>query len=87
MTAVAVNSFDIDWTLKIVSVLTRAEPSSIDTAEALDPQRLVPVDERDGKARYALLCHQLRDTCLVPRDDGRGRVGRDRPGHGVKWTD
>ena len=64
MTAVAVNSFDIDWTLKIVSAVTGAEPPPSTLAEALDPQRPVPVDEGDGQAGDALLGHQLPGSVL-----------------------
>jgi hypothetical protein len=56
---------------------------SVDMAEALDPQRPVPVDEGDGKPRDALLCHQLRDTRSVCCDDACSRVGRDCPGLSV----
>ena len=87
MTAVAVNSFDIDWTLKIVSAVTGAEPPPIEMAEALDPQRPVRIDKGDGKAGYTLLCHQLRDTCSVGRDDRCSRVGRDRPRRRVERPD
>ena len=86
MTAVAVNSFDIDWTLKIVSAVTGSRAASIEMAEALDPQRPVRVDEGDGKTGYTLLCHQLRDTCSVGCDHGRSWVGRDRRQRGVERT-
>ena len=78
MTAVAVNGFDIDWTLKIVSAFTgrgacpssRPNPASHGT---------VAVDEGDGKSRDVLLGHQLRDALSILCDDRCSRVVRDDP--------
>jgi hypothetical protein len=77
MTAVAVNSFDIDSTPKIVSAFTGAEPPVVEAAEPREPYGAVLVDERESEARDALLGHQLRDALSIPRDDRCGRVVRD----------
>ena len=53
MTAVAVNNFDIDWTLKIVSTVTGVPPVVSGGAETLLPQHPVAVDERDGQPGIA----------------------------------
>ncbi len=73
--------------LKIVSAVTGAEPPPSTIAEALDPQRPVPIDKSDGKAGDTLLRHQLRDTSSIGRDDRCRRVGRDRLRRRVERTD
>jgi hypothetical protein len=52
----------------------RSAALAIPVAEALDPQRPIAIDERDGQTRYSLLGHELRDPLSVPGDDGRRHV-------------
>lgn len=53
----------------------RSAALALPVAEALDPQRPIAIDERDGQPRYSLLGHELRDPLSEPGDDGRRRAG------------
>ena len=83
ITAVAVKTFDIDWTLKIVSTVTGVPPVAVRGAEPLLPHHLVAVDQGQGQAGDVLLGHQLGDPGPVARDDRGDAValgGRRRDG-------
>jgi hypothetical protein len=87
---VAVNAFDIDWTLKMVSTVTGLRPSLLVEPNPLLPHHTVAVDQRQGQAGDVLLGHELGNPGLVARDDrgdavalagprrDRGRTARRR---------
>ena len=74
MTAVAVKFFDIDWTLKIVSVVTGAAPPRSRWPKPSLQSASSPSTTATARPGHVLLRHQLRDPRPIPGDDGRGPV-------------